>query len=416
MVAAGYIQPYANQAFSSTALIRPVINTNILPPRGRISAGSSLSIGISGNGIRDNLLSRPLAVTILNFPGENIAVISDPDEHLGLLQDISSMKKGLEGFSSCIVEGDIAGMTKAATEIVIPKMRAANIIDQTFLENNEQMIGSIAALLTELRTAQAELLKGAREKIEEIVQNPKEGAMAQDLLDFAGAVFVAAQAAEQAVVTDTNESTISEDMWRQIWEKAPEGLADRYLSSKITILEESARIAELCADLDKAINRSDTGKPEAGTQTAVNPRCYEAKKETRSTTASIQSPRELFKDWSTYLLLKALYELVEKQSEARRRAAAKREEELAEEQRLLEKKMKARIAEKKRAEKLLSQKLEAIRAFILEAVHRLDVIYAAAQEHMELSVADERERAGRDKLYFEQKAKQTARQAYPLAI
>ena len=396
--------------------MRPHIpNLHRVPPRDSLLSGRSLSLGISDSVIRNSLSAGPVAISVLEFPFESIAIVSDPTEHLEILRDVSSMKRGLESYCSCIVNGDHAGMARAATQEIIPKMRSVNIIDQKLLERNGQMIGIAATVLSEIRVVQAELLKGVREQIEEALKIPNDKTAEMGLSDIAGAVLIAAQTVEQAAITDFNELTISRDMWRQIWEMAPEGQAGRYVDAKKQISEDSDRIAALCAELETILYSPANESTGAGF-VVKSSQSFEPKKMNSGASTSADGPSVMIKDRSSYLLLKILYQFVDRQAEARRKAAVKRQEELAEEERLREKKLKAKLAERKRAEKSLAEKLTIMRAFILEAIQKLCAAYVTSQQQFGGDSFGELHRAGRDKLYFEQMAKKVARQANIPAI
>lgn len=304
---------------------------------------------------------------------------------------------------SCAAEGDAAGMSRAANEGILPHMRSANVIDQRFLESNSLAVDLAPVFLQELRQAQLELMTGTRRQIEKIAEMPAEALTEKEMQALAGAVQIASETAEQAAITDLNEGTITDELWHRMWIKFPAEALNRYHTTKIAIMSQQTKLSALLETISlnienlpssstpnykSTMSESDLGAPkdlcEHDAPTAFDP----------------AAPIEIK---SGYSVLASLLDLLEKQSEARRKESEKMAEEKAEEKRADEKraqskrqqiKLQAKIAEAKKLQAEYYERMDSIRTYISDALEKLEL-------SLDISPSAGRTRAADTVLYYE---------------
>lgn len=385
----------------------PILSNNIsiarhAPLRNMATLNSTASLNISSRGAASALLGSPVALTMFQVSGNNIAILSDLGELPRVLNSIESMKNGVAILCSCAVEGDAAGMSRAANEGVLPHMRSANIIDRKFLESNSLAVDIAAVFLQELRQAQLELMTGTRRQIEKIAEMPAEELTEKEMQALAGAVQIASETAEQAAITDLNEGTITDELWHRMWAKSPAEALSRYHSTKIAIMSQQEKLSALLETIYLNIEflPSSSIPDYKSTMSESDLRGPKGLCELDAPAVFDRAPIEIK---SGYSFLASLLDLLEKQSEARRKASEKMAEEKAEEKRAGEKraqskrqqiKRQAKIAEAKKLQAEYYEGMDSIRAYISEALAKLEL-------SLDLSPAADRTRAADTVLYYE---------------
>jgi hypothetical protein len=319
-----------------------------------------------------------------------------------VLNSIESMKNGVAILCSCAAEGDAAGMSRAANEGVLPHMRSANIIDRKFLESNSLAVDIAAVFLQELRQAQLELMTGTRRQIEQIAEMPAEARTEKELQALAGAVQIASETGEQAAITDLNEGTITEELWHRMWSKSPAEALSRYHATKIAVMSQQEKLTALLetifSDMEAlpslSIPNCKSTMPESDLG-GLKALC-----ELGAPAVSDPAPIEIRYGFS---YLATLLDLIEKQSEARRKESEKMAEEKAEEKRAYEKraqnkrqeiKRQAKIAEARKLQAEFYERMETIRTYISEALAKLEL-------SLDITPAAGRTREADTVLYYE---------------
>jgi hypothetical protein len=399
-----------NQRIASPILPSNISIARHAPLRNMAALNSTVSLSISSRGASSALAGSPVALTMFQVSGNNIAILSDLGELPKVLNSIESMKNGVAILCNCAAEGDAAGMSRAANEEVLPHMRSANIIDQKFLASNSLTVDIVAGLLQELRSAQHELLKGAREQIEKVAGTPKEDVTDIELSTLADAQEIAVKTAEQVAITDQKEETISEQLWGKIWSSASGSAYLTYADAKTKILKERLRITSLLIrhpNISKESNsyRLNIAGPGITMQIKTLKRPGAEIVQSNMTKGS-----GLHRKYLINFAMKMIFRFIEKQQEARKKAKERRDAQLAEQERIKQKKQKAKIAERIIQKRLLLEKLIGIRSSILESLQKLEMLcMRALKQEKKTVVLDELRQAARNNLYFEQLSKREAK-------
>lgn len=351
----------------------------------------------------------------------NALIAGDENRFMTSLMDLlrmaevtDAMRQGLDVFRLRTATGDLSGMNKAAEEKILPRMRVANNINRELLYGNRLTIEFASRFLTDLRAAQSAVLKNTREQLDRLSRSPE--ISQKDAKDIMIAAQVVAQTSEQIAITDLNETTIPADLWMQIWDKASGPDLESYAVLKKGIVEEQKLISELFEALAPRISVSDTKS--GACLVMPSSEAYVPSEIFGSAATAQQSSKLTPADFFAEHMFRYLIDIMQKQSEARRKAAEKKAEEESDERRAEEKRTEARLLEKKLALKDIEEK-RLQRKVLTEAAANMNAILEMIKAQQQLCISsgaeegasEESLQAGRNIVYLSRLAEQQAERA-----